>query len=172
MLMQAGIGAITSSMPAAMRPLLNPGEATINSRFLALIFAILLLVVGFLAAGLLTGSIDLRFIEPSEEQKRAAAIFQLNQGTPKDLGNGTQLDGVMAVGEGVQYQFTLTQLSSDEVDSADFHQFIYETSRTQICSHRELRVFLITTVGFVEAKYSGRDGAEITVVRFSKSDCE
>ena len=60
--------------------------------------------------------------------------FQLNQGTPKDVGNGTQLDRVIDVGKGIQYQFTLTELSNDDIDPAEFHDFIYETARPDICS--------------------------------------
>ncbi len=120
----------------------------------------------------MTGSGDLSLIEPSENQKRAAAIFQLNQGTPKDVGNGTQLDRVIAVGEGIQYQFTLTQLSSDDIDPAEFHDFIYETSRPQICSNPQLVGFFDTKAGFVEYQVSDRNGAAIAIIRLDQSDCE
>ncbi len=120
----------------------------------------------------MTGSGNLSLIEPSEEQKRAAAIFQLNQGTPKDVGNGTQLDRVISVGEGIQYQFTLTQQSSNDIDPTEFHDFVYETARPQICSHPQLVGFFDTQAGFVEYRISGRNGVAVATIRFDKSDCE
>ena len=148
------------------------GVKAINSNIITLIVAAFLLVIGFLAVEMMTGSNNLSFIEPSEEQKRAAAIFQLNQGTPKNVGNGTRLDRVVAVGAGVQYQFTMMELSRDDTDAADFHDFIYETARPQICSHPQLVGFFDTKAGFVEYRVYDRNGVLLTDIRFDKSDCE
>ena len=131
-----------------------------------------MLIVGFLAVGMVTVTGDLSMIEPSEREKRAAAIYGLNLGTPKDVGNGTQLDRVSASGEGVLYQFTLTQISSTEIDAVDFHDFVYRTSRPQMCSHPELRKFIETEDGFVEAEYRGNDGGFVTKMRFDKAACQ
>jgi hypothetical protein len=121
---------------------------------------------------MMTVSDDLCLVERCEEQKRAAAIFQLNQGTPKDVGNGTQLDGVIAVDDGVQYQFTMTELSSDDIDPVEFRDFIYEFARPQICSHPKLVGFFDTKAGFVDYRISDRNGTFLTSIRFDKSDCE
>lgn len=121
---------------------------------------------------MMTGSGDLSVIEPSDEQKRAAAIFKLNHGTPKDVGNGTRLDRVVAVGVGVQYRFTMMELTSDNTDAADFHDFIYETARSQICSHPQLVGFFDSKAGFVEYMINDRNGAFLTEIRFDKSDCQ
>lgn len=120
----------------------------------------------------MTGSGDLGFIAPSEEQKRASAIFQLNQGTPRDVGNGTQLDRVIAAGDGIIFHFTMTQLSNSEIDKTDFHDFMYETARPQICSNPSLVEFFDTEAEFIEYRVSDRNGAEITENRFSGLDCE
>ncbi len=148
------------------------GIKPINSSYITLIVAALILVVGFLAVGMMTGSGNLSFIEPSEKQKRAAAIFSLNQGTPKDIGNGARLDRVLAVGEGVQYQFTLMELSVDDTDASDFQDFIYENARPQICSHPQLVGFFESKAGFVEYRVNDQNGVHLTDVRFDKSDCE
>ena len=65
-----------------------------------------------------------------------------------------------------------THSSSADIDAADFHKFIYETSRPQICSRPQLHQFFESEAGFVEAHYRAKDGATITTVRFDKSDCE
>lgn len=119
-----------------------------------------------------TGTGDLSMIEPSEEDKRGAAIFRLNLGTPKDVGNGLQLDRVSSSDGGVLYQFTLTQLASTEMDAADFHNFVFETSRPQMCSHPELRTFIEAADGFVESEYHGNDGVFVTSIRFDKVACQ
>jgi hypothetical protein len=119
-----------------------------------------------------TGSGDLGVIEPSEKEKREAAIFRLNLGTPKDIGNGVQLDRVSSSGNGVLYQFTLTQLASSEIDAADYHGFVFETSRPQMCSHPDLRSFIDSEDGFVEAEYRGNDGVFVTSMKFDRAACQ
>ena len=128
-------------------------------------------MVGYLAVGMMTDS-GLSMIEPSEEDRRAAAIFQLNQDTPRDVGNGTQLDRVVAVGEGIQYQFTLTQLFSDDINPAEYHDFIYEASRSQICTNPRLVGFFDSEASYIEYQVSDQNGVLLTVIRFDKSDCE
>ena len=93
----------------------------------------------------MTGSGDLSLIEPSEDLKansadrqRSAAIGQLNQGLPRDLGNGTQLNKILADDSGLYYQFTLIELSNDEVGAADLSQLSYESSRPRVCSQPQV----------------------------------
>ncbi len=121
---------------------------------------------------MMTESGDLSLIEPSEEQKRAVAIFQLNQGTPKDVGNGTRLDRVLVVGEGVQFRFTMMELSSAEIDAAEFHDFIYNSARPQICTHPQLSGIFGVKAEFVEYRIDDQNGVFLTRVRFDKTDCE
>lgn len=121
---------------------------------------------------MMNGSSNLSLIEPSEEDKLSAEIFRLNLGTPRDVGNGTRLDGVVASGAGVQYQFTMMELSIDTTDATEFHDFIYETARPKICSHPQLVGFFDTKAGFVEYHINDRDGVFLTDIRFEKSDCE
>jgi len=120
----------------------------------------------------MTGSGDLSLIEPSEEQKRAAEILRLNQGTPRDVGNGAQLDRVIGAGDGVLYFFTMTQLSGDEIDVAEFRKFVYETARSDICSNPKILGFFDTEAGFIEYRVRDRSGVAISTIRFDKSDCE
>ena len=148
------------------------GVNAIKLNFVSLVVAVFVLVIGFLAVGMMTGSGDLTVIEPSKQQQREAAIFRLNRGTPKDVGNGAQLDRVVSVGDGVQYQFTMMAFARSDIDVEEFHDFMYETSRAQICSHPQLVGFFDTEAGFVEYKIGDRDGVFLTKIRFDKSDCE
>jgi hypothetical protein len=161
------------------QPLARSGEASIKPNFLALIVASLLLVIVFLAVGMMTGSGDLSLIEPSEDLKmdaavrqRATAIGQLNQGLPRDLGNGTQLDKILADDDGLYYQFSLIELSSDEVDAADLSQLSYESSRPRVCSQPQIWKFRNTEFGFIESEYRSSDGIVVMTVRIEKSNCE
>jgi len=120
---------------------------------------------------MMTGAGDLSVIEPSTEQEIAAVVFQLNRDTPRDLGNGTRLDGVRLVDGGMQFKFTMTELSSDQIDAEDFHSFVFETSKAQICAHPQLREILESTRKFVEADYAGSDGTWIAAVRIKLDSC-
>jgi len=66
----------------------------------------------------------------------------------------------------------MMELSSADTDAADFHDFIYETARPQICSHPHLVGFFDTKAGFVEYRINDQNGVFLTEVRFDKSDCE
>ncbi|MEM7028925.1 MAG: hypothetical protein AAF629_04985 [Chloroflexota bacterium] len=143
----------------------------IQNQVLTIVVATLVLLIGFLGVMMVTGVGDLGFFEPSDQQKRSAAIFQLNLERPKDLGNGMQLDQVSSSGNGVVYQFTLTQVSSSQVDTGDFYNAVFETSHSQICSQPDLRAFINEDGGFVEAAYLGNDGVFITSIRFDESTC-
>ncbi len=120
---------------------------------------------------MMTGIGDLSLIEPSVEDKRAAAARYFNQSAPKDLGNGTRLDSVQSIRGGMLYEFTLTELTSDEVNTADFRDIVYEASRLQTCEHDQLRALLESDDVFVEAVYRGSDGGIVTKFRIDKESC-
>ncbi len=133
--------------------------------------AFLLLIVGFLAVGMMTDANYVKVFEPTDEDRRAAAAYQLNRGLPRDLGNGTRLEGVTAVSGGIQFQFTMLEFSGSEIDPAELHDFVYETSRNDVCSNPQLLAVLVEDRMFVEAQYRANDGGFLTSVRIDQTSC-
>ena len=143
-----------------------------KTEFFAIVFGTLALIVGFLAVMMTTGVGDLSIIEPSKKQHREAAIYELNLGTPKDVGNGLQLDRVMSMEDGVLIQFELMQLASTDVNAAEFHDLVFEASRRQMCLHPDLRSFIDAEDGSIEAQFRGNDSVLITSMRFDQAACQ
>lgn len=140
-------------------------------RLVTLVIAILLLIVGFLAYGFMTGAEYVKVFEPTARDRLAAAAFQFNQDTPRDLGNGTRLDAVSVVGDGLIFEFTLLELSLAEIDPVEFEAVVYQASRDQFCRQPSLRETIVRNDAYVEARYTANDGLFITSIHIDKKSC-
>ena len=155
-----------------LRPSVAPGTRIAQTRFFSLVAASLFLAIGYLAAGITTGVVDLGLFEPSAEMKRSVTIRELNRELPRDLGNGTRIDEVWADAEGIYYRFTLTEVASDEVHAFDLSELSFESARPRICSRPQIWRLRDTDLAFIESQYMSSDGYVLMTVRIHKSDCE
>ncbi len=141
-------------------------------RIAALLGGLLLLFVGYIAIGMLSGGTGLNWIEPSLDERLRATAYQFSRGLPLQIGDGVTLDQVIPVDGGIQFQYTLLCWPDECTDSGVFRAFLDTAIRSNTCDSPHLSQLLVDEDVFVEVLLMDTNQDVRSTVRMDKSACE
>jgi len=107
-------------------------------------------------------SIEARLIEDAEQK---------NKELPVMIDKNTRFESIYATGKVMNYKYVLVNVEANQVDKAILHNSIKETLISKMCSNETAKYFFDFGVSSL-FHYYGNDGSLITLVDFTKNDCQ
>lgn len=96
---------------------------------------------------------------------------KMNRNMPQTVDVATRLEKVSAEpGQQFAYHYTLVNVRSKEIDTANFYEMVRPTLQKRVCAAKDLKVFFRNRVTVAYA-YRGKDGNDIGKIAFSPTDC-
>lgn len=96
---------------------------------------------------------------------------KINRTMPQTVDSETRLEKVSAEpGQQFAYHYTMLNVSSKQIDTADFYRTFRPTLQKRVCAAEDLKMFFRNRISVAYA-YRGNDGQDIGKLAFSPKDC-
>ena len=96
---------------------------------------------------------------------------KMNRSMPQTVDRDTRLENVSAEpGQELAYHYTLTNMRSKEIDTANFYRILRPVLQKRVCAADDMKMFFRNRVTVAYA-YRGKDGNDIGKLAFSPKDC-